>query len=119
MCNGGAQLQCSYNTNQRALIDLAYPGTPCADMDPVQAVMLEQDSILSPDAALSYASPLHFIFGTSDCTVALPLGLLHANAVTSMKQIEYVDAPHAVFSTDAGRAAIVAALDTGCPQSSP
>jgi hypothetical protein len=75
------------------------------------------DSIASPDATLDYPNTtVDFIFGTQDCTIALPLGLVYANAVTSTKTISYADAPHAVFSTNAGRAAIVAAIDTGCSE---
>ena len=75
----------------------------------------QSDSIASPDAQLDYPNtPVRFIFGAQDCTSALPLGLLYANAVTSDKTIAFVDAPHAVFSTAPGRAAIVAALDGEC-----
>lgn len=108
-------VQCIYNDSNRAIIDAAYAGTPCADEDATMAATWEADSVLSPDAQLAYPNtPVRFIFGTQDCTSALPLGLVYANAVTSETTISYVDAPHATFSTAAGRAAIVNAIDSEC-----
>jgi hypothetical protein len=113
--NCGNNNQCVYNANNRATIDLAYPGTPCEDADAGFAQDFLDDSVMSPTADVDYGTTgVHFVYGVDDCTIAVPLGLLHANAITSSVQIEWVSAPHAVFSTNAGRNAIVSALDTGC-----
>jgi hypothetical protein len=105
---------CTYNDNQRGIIDAAYAGTPCADADASLAATWLDDSVASPAADYDYASPVRFIFGTQDCTIALSLGLVFANAITSDSSIQFVDAPHATFSTAAGRAAIVSTLDSEC-----
>jgi hypothetical protein len=113
VCAG--QSACSFNANARTTIDLAYADSPCTDQDASAEPTLLADSVLSPDATLAYPNTaLQFIFGTDDCSEAVSLGLVYAEAVTSNKTISYVDAPHAVFNTAAGRSAIVDALDQDC-----
>ena len=111
-CNGN--VQCTYNTNNRALIDLAYSGTPCGDADPSMVQTFLDDSIAAPQADYEYESGVHFMFGLDDCTIALPLGMAFATRITSDAIIEWAQAPHAVFSTQDGQDKIVAALDAGC-----
>ncbi|MEE2830495.1 MAG: hypothetical protein VX498_15005 [Myxococcota bacterium] len=109
---GGAPT-CSYQSAHFDLIDSAFEGTPCTDGGPPE--LLQDHSVLAAEARLDYPETLtHFIFGGEDCSSAIPQGFLYAEAVVSDKVIEVVDAPHQVFSSPAGRAAIVRALDEGC-----
>jgi hypothetical protein len=109
-CSGGPANgpDCDFSNNARDLIDAAYaPATPCDDADESARATLLADSVASPDAALDYPNTrVHFLFGDDDCTEAVPLGLAYASLVTSDSEIEFVSAPHAVFSTSAGAAAI-------------
>ena len=65
---------------------------------------------------LSYPNTwVDFLDGADDCTVAVPLGLTYASAVTSPKNIAFVPGtPHAVFSTVAGAMAIHNAIVNDC-----
>ena len=101
------QLACTYGVNAMALIDLAYEGTPCADGDLSQSEMLAQDSCVHLGGTYDYPDTfVHVIQGREDCSEAAPLGMLYANAITSDKEISWVDAPHGVFQTQAGALAI-------------
>ena len=112
ICSDGV-LDCDYNAGNHDFIDDAFEGTPCSDGGP--ADLLLANSLLSEDAVLSYPdTPLHFVFGTADCSSAIPHGYLFAEAVTSTAEIEVASAPHGVFNTPDGRSAIVGALESLC-----
>jgi hypothetical protein len=114
-CTGGPA--CEYAAGARMLIDSAYtPQTHCADVDQGFRSTFLDDSAAGPGAALDYPSTrVHFLFGDSDCTEAVPLGLAYAAEITSEKQIDFVaNTPHATFSTPEGATAIEAAITTGC-----
>ncbi len=110
------QLKCGYTSGAVSLIDSAYEGTPCADAPgggDVAELML--DSVVSPLGVYEYPQTrVHVIEGKEDCSEAAPLGMLYANAVTSEKEVEWVDAPHGVFQSEDGMAAIRDAILTGC-----
>jgi hypothetical protein len=80
-----------------------------SSFDPDQ---LERDSILHPWAQLNYPdTPVIGLFGSADCTTAVPLGMLYMKSVRSRARIEFVPgAPHVMTETALGRAAIFQAL---------
>jgi hypothetical protein len=110
------QLSCGYTAGAVSLIDSAYDGTPCAEASVGgDAQKLSLDSVVSPLGVYSYPQTrVHLIQGREDCTEAAPLGMLYANAVISEKEVEWVDAPHGVFQSQDGMAAIRDAILTGC-----
>ncbi len=109
-------LRCGYGPAAMSLIDSAYEGTPCADAATSgDTETLEQDSVVSPLGLYDYPQTLvHVIQGNQDCSEAAPLGMLYAEAVTSEKVVEWVEAPHGVFQSSAGKQAIRDAILEGC-----
>jgi len=109
-------LSCGYTPGATSLIDSAYEGAPCAaaaEGGDVDELVL--DSVVSPLGVYDYPQTrVHIIQGREDCSEAAPLGMLYAEAVTSEKEVEWVDAPHGVFQSQAGMEAIRDAILTGC-----
>src|SRR5205809_758259 len=66
-------------------------------------------------AVLDYPGlQVHFLYGRLDCSSAVSMGLLYANAITSGKAIEFVpNTPHFVAGTPVGREVIRRAIDLG------
>ncbi len=73
---------------------------------------LQLDSILHPGAELDYPGTIvRGLFGTGDCTTAVPLGLMYVQSVTSRKSFSFVpETQHRVQMSELGREAIVATL---------
>jgi hypothetical protein len=98
------------------------PGNPLCPVLPVGASSseLEADSILFPGATLDFPDTALFgVFGTRDCTSAVPMGLVFFDAVASPTTISYASgAPHAIAVNPNGRDAIVQALAALLPPSS-
>jgi hypothetical protein len=76
---------------------------------------LLDDSVMHPGAVVNYPkTKVYFLFGAKDCGEPVPAGLTFATKVTSEKSIDFVPhTPHALFSTEEGRAAIVKAIRNG------
>lgn len=76
---------------------------------------LWNDSTMHPQADLSYPNTVvHMLFGGLDCTAAPPLGMLFHDSINALKSFEFVpNTPHEVYSTPAGREAIVTRLVNG------
>ena len=74
------------------------------------------DSVLAPDGVYQFArTKMSFIEGTLDCQVSPVMGLLFHNTVQSSKSLQFVrDTPHTIVSVQAGRDAMVQALNTDC-----
>jgi hypothetical protein len=111
-----ATIQCNYEGTNFDHIDGAYlPATPCESHDDAFATTLLADSILSPDADLDFATPVHQLFGDRDCSAALPQGVLWYDAVTSEKQQTFApETGHGTAGTEEGAAAIHRVLDDEC-----
>ena len=79
------------------------------------ARQLFDDSVMGSGAVLDYPGlQVHFLYGRLDCSSAVSMGLLYANAITSGKAIEFVpNTPHFVAGTPVGREAIRRAIDLG------
>ena len=82
---------------------------------------LREDSVVFPGAVLAYPkTKMVFLFGATDCGEPVPAGLAYATKVTTEKRIEFVPrTPHALMSTEEGRAAILRAIDEGTRQPRP
>jgi hypothetical protein len=76
---------------------------------------LAEDSVVHPGAVLAYPkTKVYFFFGATDCGEPIPAGLAYATKITSEKHIAFVaGTPHALMSTEEGRAAIKKAIDEG------
>jgi hypothetical protein len=75
---------------------------------------LFNDSVMGPGAVLNYPLQVSFLYGRQDCSSAVSVGLLYANAITSAKTIEFVPGtPHFVAGTPAGREALLRTIDLG------
>ncbi len=106
-CGGGGA--CQYVGQPQRLFDGTYGGgTHCQDRDPTYADVWRHDSVLATDAVLDYpATAMRFVYGDADCSEAVPLGRLYAEAITSDAATVIVPgAPHAVPSVAAGAIAI-------------
>ena len=69
--------------------------------------MLAADSVVNLEDDYHYPQTfVHLIEGRQDCSEAAPLGMLYGQAITSEKLITWVDAPHGVFQSQEGAAAI-------------
>jgi hypothetical protein len=100
-----------------AVIDGTYGGgTDCQTRNPAMAQTWLGDSVSSAAAQLSYPqTAMRFIYGASDCSEAVTLGRLYADAVTSDSAVVVVPgAPHAIPSDAAGAQAVFAALSSQC-----
>lgn len=77
---------------------------------------LHNDSVLAPDALMSYfKTRMDFIEGLQDCQISPVMGSLFHSTVTSNKSMQYVpETPHSVASAVNGRAAMVAMFDQQC-----
>ncbi len=108
---------CVFTNGPMQLIDSAYaPDRPCATRSGPRVPDLALDGNLTvPGVDLAYRTPLHFVFGSNDCTEALPFGMAFRDAVTSPVTSEVAaSTPHAVESTTAGQNAIFSAMTTSC-----
>ena len=125
ICNGSAS--CQYSSagptgGSAFIIDHMYIGTSgagttdCASRNPAMQSVWYADSVVSPGAQLDYPqTEVRFIFGGADCSEAVTLGRLYADAITSAKRVTVVPlAPHGVPSVDAGAAAVYSDLIDGC-----
>ncbi len=76
------------------------------------AADLHADSILHPNAAVSYPrTRVHMVLGSRDCSSAAPNAMLFFNAVKTEKVMEFAPGtPHWTGGTAAGRDAIVRAI---------
>ena len=100
-----------------AVIDGTYGGgTDCQTRNSARAQTWLGDSVASADAQLSYPqTAMRFIYGGSDCSEAVTLGRLYADAVKSDSAIVVVPgAPHAIPSDAAGAQAVFDALSSQC-----
>jgi hypothetical protein len=92
----------------------ASPNPICTICPVTSAAALRADSILYVGADTTHPNTrIHFVFGREDCSLLRPMGPLYASVVTGdgPVQVEYVSGtPHAVYATQAGRTAILAAL---------
>src|SRR5229473_1098565 len=108
---------CQYTGAPQELFDRTYGAGPnCLNRNPDWATTWHEDSVVSPNAELSYPQTMmRFVYGTADCSEAETLGRLYASAITSDSGIVIVPgAPHAVPSVAAGAQAIFDVLSTQC-----
>ena len=99
------------------VIDGTYGGgADCQSRNPAMAQTWLGDSVASAAAQLSYPqTAMRFIYGGSDCSEAVTLGRLYADAVQSDSAIVVVPgAPHAIPSDAAGAQAVFDALSSQC-----
>ncbi len=108
--DGAVPQSCSFQDRAPlapAWVDRAFsPDAPCGLMNDERRAELLRNSILAPDAQLDYPdTPVHFLYGTQDCTETVAFGLLYARAITSQTNIAFVaGAPHRILqSPEAGR----------------
>jgi len=96
--------------------ELTNPLCPLLPPSPAPGELLDQ-SILFPAAVLAYpTTTVQMLLGTDDCTSAVPLGLLYLAAITTPVSLDFVaNAPHDLFTTQAGRDAILLALTSSLP----
>ncbi len=108
---------CQYTGAPQELFDRTYGAGPnCLNRNPDWATTWHEDSVVSPNAELSYPQTMmRFVYGTADCSEAETLGRLYASAITSDAGIVIVPgAPHAVPSVAAGAQAIFDVLSAEC-----
>lgn len=74
------------------------------------------DSAIAPGASYAYpATKVDFILGVNDTGEPVAGAHYLRSKLTTASSIQYVPGtPHAVFSTDAGAAAIEAAIEADC-----
>ena len=99
------------------VIDGTYGGgADCQSRNPAMAQTWLGDSVASAAAQMSYPqTAMRFIYGGSDCSEAVTLGRLYADAVQSDSAIVVVPgAPHAIPSDAAGAQAVFDALSSQC-----
>ncbi|MFT5285738.1 MAG: hypothetical protein ACI8TQ_001905 [Planctomycetota bacterium] len=91
-------------------------GQSCAT--PVSPSTLHDDSVLFPNAIVSYPTRVHVLLGTRDCNIIGPaMGQLYFDNIQSEKVVQYVkNGIHSLTETPAGRDAIIKALLAGMDQ---
>jgi len=99
------------------VIDGTYGGgTGCQTRDPAMEATWLADSVASPQAQLSYPqTAMRFVYGGIDCSEAVTLGRLYADAITSDSAIVVVPGvSHGIPSDAAGAQAVFDLLSTQC-----
>lgn len=90
----------------------------CSGIGNQTAAELYADSVLHPDAELSFPGTLvQVLIGAQDCTVSTPQAVLFQQSLLGPSAIQYVPGtPHGFYTTVEGRMAITTALLGGPPQ---
>ena len=111
---------CGYGLSQQTTFDAAFsmPGNTniCSTQSPGSQNYMRHESVLSPNALLSYPNTsMHFIFGKSDCTEAALLGKLYAYEVASQKTVTHLDGVvHSIWKSLDGAKRVYKTLKNGC-----
>lgn len=118
--DGAVPQSCSFQDRAPlapAWVDRAFaPNAPCALMNDQRRAEMLDNSILSPAAQLHYPeTPVHFLYGTQDCTETVAFGLLYARAITSETNINFVPgAPHRILQSPEAAQQVVGEIKNFC-----
>lgn len=119
-CNGVKTCgnSCYFVGPAPGLIDESYGlgTTHCQSKDAAWAATFRDDSVWSTFASLDYPrTEMRFIYGGGDCSEAVPLGRVYANAVVSAKTITIVpNVQHALPAETAGAMQVYNDMIAGC-----
>jgi len=119
---GTALTQCVGPTNAKDYIDPAYPTGICSQAlqnhSTANAAQFLSDSILSPEATLTYSNTyVHFAYGGQDTTSAPVMGQLWEEAITPASGTAFAcvaDAPHDLADVPDAATLIVSDIVAGC-----
>ncbi len=114
-CNGGS---CAYTGPPQGLIDQTYGQnvSDCQNRNAQNASVWYDDSVQSSFAIYDYPQTVvHFLFGAEDCSEAVPLGRVYADAITTAKAFAIVpNAQHDLPNWPSGAQAVVSELTANC-----
>lgn len=117
VCGAGARLCVFTGMPGAYFIDQMYADGTSSCVNRIESFRRSflDDSVLNPLADLDYGGvDVRFVYGERDCSEAMPLGRVYAEAVTSPKQIVFVPGPHIILEDAAGADGILLQILESC-----